>query len=233
MSSSRPSVVNSPSERRTRSKQRRQSQQRLQRARRCRLNQIADRGQRVEQEMGIDLRPQRSKLGFARELCRSPARASRARTVRSSSGWRRYAAPPATAMASSVARSSERNRRPPVSAEIVIAYRGGSVVGTMTTAATGVGEYSAARHEVWRRRSQERECFVARHDNRAERFVLGERAPFTPRNQFGAHRRSEPLAHLDSVLLTRPRAPAPVARCLLATTGSPAVAARRCRRTRR
>ena len=48
--------------------QRRQPQQRLERPRRRRLNQVADRRQRVEQEVRVDLRAQRAQLGFGRQL---------------------------------------------------------------------------------------------------------------------------------------------------------------------
>ena len=48
--------------------QRGEPHQRVERARRRGLDQVADRGQRVEQEMRIDLRAQRPELRFGREL---------------------------------------------------------------------------------------------------------------------------------------------------------------------
>jgi hypothetical protein len=51
-----------------RAQQRRQAHERLERPRRRCLNEVADGGQRIEQEMRIDLSPERSQLGFTREL---------------------------------------------------------------------------------------------------------------------------------------------------------------------
>ena len=62
--------------------QRRQPHQRLERARRRRLNQVADRRQRVEEKVRIDLRAQRPQLGFGRELADLLLAESRARSAR-------------------------------------------------------------------------------------------------------------------------------------------------------
>ena len=63
--------------------QRRQPQQRLQRARRRRLDQVADRRQRIEQEVRIDLGAERAQLGFGRQLADFLLAESRGRTARS------------------------------------------------------------------------------------------------------------------------------------------------------
>ena len=113
MSSSRPSVVNSPSERSTPRSKRRQPQQRLQRAGRRRLDQVADGRERIEQEVRIDLGAQRAQLCFGGELAdflladfamvplaRDPDRVDATRDT--------------TAIASSVATIVGQERRPPL-----------------------------------------------------------------------------------------------------------------------
>ena len=67
-SSSRPSVVNSPSERSTLRSSAVSRISVVERAGRRGLNQVADRRQRVEQEMRIDLRAQRPQLGLGGQL---------------------------------------------------------------------------------------------------------------------------------------------------------------------
>jgi len=57
--------------------------QRFQRAGRRRLNQETDRRQCVEEKVRVDLRAQRPQFRLGHQLGRSPARAARARTVRS------------------------------------------------------------------------------------------------------------------------------------------------------
>ena len=92
--------------------QRRQAHQRLERAGRRRLNQIADRRQRVEEEVRVDLRAQRPQLGLGRELADLllaqlalvAFRVSRMASIRR---------PSSDAIASSAAWSSESSRRPP------------------------------------------------------------------------------------------------------------------------
>ena len=68
ISSSRPSVVNSPSDLRTPRSSDVSRNSVSKRAGRRRLNQVADGRQRVEQEVRVDLRPQRAQLRFCCQL---------------------------------------------------------------------------------------------------------------------------------------------------------------------
>ena len=61
----------------------RQPHQRLQRARRRRLDQIANRRQRIEQKVRIDLRAERAQLGFCGQLADFLFAKFRGRTARS------------------------------------------------------------------------------------------------------------------------------------------------------
>jgi hypothetical protein len=85
------------------------------------LNQIADRRQRVEEKMRVDLRAERPELGLGRQL-RDFLLAPLAFVPFVRSRMASMRRPISDAIAPRAARSSESSRRPPMSSDTSIVY---------------------------------------------------------------------------------------------------------------